>query len=166
MGVLTRNLANGTIINVTQSHTSGGTGGHSTFNISTQDSYVDTGVNFTISKKANNSALVGELILNMGSDFSSASKWHFKNRIQVNGTNEKVGNTADTGTDEKTQLIHLGRNQNFRWDYYYYIPVSFRYTTAGTGDVRFDWYMNIGSTGGMGNIRGGGIQYTVYEVVK
>ena len=93
-------------------------------------------------------------------------KWHFKNRIQVNGTNEKVGNTADTGDHEKTQFIHLGRNSNFRWDYYYFIPVTFRYTTAGTGDVRFDWYMNKGSTGSMGNIRGGGIQYTVYEVVK
>tara|TARA_R100000908_G_C3737406_1_gene134833 strand:+ start:389 stop:889 length:501 start_codon:yes stop_codon:yes gene_type:complete len=164
MGVLTRNLANNTIINVTQGNVGSGTGSHGSFNISTSDSYVDTGINFTINKKANNSKLVGELVLNMGSDFSSASKWHFKNRIQVNGTNEKVGNTADTGTHEKTHFIHLGRNSNFRWDYYYFIPVTFKYTTAGTGDVRFDWYMNKGSTGGMGNIRGGGIQYTVYEV--
>ena len=166
MGVLTRNLANSTIINVTQGNAGGGTTGHGTFNISTADSYVDTGVNFTINKKANNSVLVGELILNMGSDFSSASKWHFKNRIQVNGTNEKVGNTADTGDHEKTQFIHLGRNSNFRWDYYYFIPATIRYTTAGTGNVRFDWYMSKGSTGSMGNIRGGGIQYTVYEVIQ
>ena len=165
MGAITQSLSNGTIINVTQNHTSGGTGSHGVFNISTADSYVDTGVNFTIDKKANNSVLVGELILNMGSDFSGASKWHFKNRIQVNGTNEKVGNTADTGTDEKTQFMHLGRSNNFRWDYYYFIPVSFRYTTAGTGNVRFDWYLKKGSTGNMGNIRGGGIQYTVYEVM-
>lgn len=166
MGVLTRTLANSTIINVTQSHTSSPTTNHSAFTISTADSYVDTGINFTINKKANNSVLVGELVLNIGSDFSGASKWHFHNRIQVNGTNEIVGNAAGTGTDEKTQFIHLGRNSNFRWDYYYFIPSSFRYTTTGTGNVRFDWYIKKGSSGSMGNLRGGGIQYTVYEVAN
>jgi len=153
IGIGTSQLPSGTIINTTRGVA--GNEGVGTFNISAT-SMTDTTVGFTINKQISASHLIGVCTFSFGSDFT-ASKWVASLTMRRGSTN--VFDTIDTTNGF---FWHVGNNQNFRRDYYWYTTGHFFDNTTGTGNQTYDWYLMANANSG--TIRGGGIRYIIHEV--
>jgi hypothetical protein len=149
----------GNIINVTAGTAGGNFTSSSTFSI-TATSLTDTGISWTVNKTQSSSKIILALVIHFNTDFSNQN--YMGNRHQFYESGD-LNSSLFLNTPSDSLYFFKNLGSSFRWDFYNHLPILLEDNTSATGTRTYKWYSQ---TVTHGNVRGGRVEFTAYEIAS